>query len=106
MIQISPELQARMAELEAGGQAHADELESQRLEEIRATRYDTPNRGKARIVLPAAYANEILLELQQGLSLRHIARRYGVSHEWLRVARDDGRLHEMAAGHAGAPNRR
>ena len=106
MIQIRPELQARMAELESGGQARADELVDDRLDEIRATRYDTPVRGKERIVLPAAYATEILQELSEGLSLRHIAGRYGVSHEWLRVARDDGRLQEMAAGLAGAPNRR
>ena len=104
MIRISPELQARMAELEAGGQARADERKSGRLEEIDASRDDDHPHHRPGIVLSVDDAERILLELKDEKPLAHIARRYGVSRRWLRRACEDDRLHRMAAGLAGKPN--
>ena len=97
--ELNRRVQAQRRQREAARQAAA----AQTLDD-----YDVPmrgnSRGRPRIVLAPWFAQRLLADPNDRCGLRWAAGKYGLSREWIKWARVDGRLEQMARGEYGTPN--
>ena len=75
----------------------------QRLVEL-DTYEDQVKEGRPFKIFPPDVATRMLRDMDAGMALRKVGRKYGTSHTWVSKALQDGRLELMARGEYGEPN--